>query len=103
MGVIGQIAVSPVGAYEIDSAQHPSGMIPMAMREHDALDDAEIEAELPGVALECVGLRPGVEQDRVRNAVAMRRDQARQAVIGAADALAGQNAHALAIKIGKLG
>ena len=78
-------------------------MIPMAMREHDAFDEAEIEAELPCIALECVSLRPGVEQNRVRYAVAMRGDQAGEAVIGAADALAGQNAHALAIEIGKLG
>ncbi len=78
-------------------------MVPMTMREHDALDDAKIDAELTRIAHEGVGLRPGIEQNGVSHAVAMGGDQARQAMIGAANALAGKNAHAFAIQIPKLG
>jgi hypothetical protein len=48
----------------------------MSMGQHDALDGAEINSKLTRIAFERVSFRPGVEQNRVREPAALRRDQA---------------------------
>jgi hypothetical protein len=101
MGVIGQVAVAPVGADHVDGRQHAAGMVPVPVRQHDGFNAGEIDAELARIALERVRLRPGIEQQGVRLPAAMGRDQAGQSVIGAADALAGKHAHSLALQIGE--
>ena len=99
MRVVGQIAIAPVGPDHVDGAQHAAGMIPMPVREHQRLDAGQIDAELPGVAFECVLLRAGVEEKRVGLAAALRRYQAGQPVVGATDAFAGKDPHAFAVQV----
>ena len=48
----------------------------MTMRQHDAFDHAEIDAEPRDVAFEGVVLRPGVKQHAVAVAAAVNRHEA---------------------------
>ena len=89
----------PSGPDQVDGAQHAAGVIPMAVREHHRVDDAEIDAKLKAVALERLRFGPGIEEDRVTRPAAMGGDQAGQSVRGATDACAGENAHSLAMQV----
>src|SRR5664280_3658900 len=71
--------------------RHCAGVVPMAMREHDAIDDSEIGAQTGGVALERIFLRAGIEQNAMTDSAAMRRHEARKAMRGAAQAFAGHH------------
>ena len=66
----------------------------MPVRQHDRVDDAEIDPQDPGVALEGRALRPRVEQQRARLPVHVRGDQQRQPVVRAADRPARDDVHA---------
>jgi hypothetical protein len=103
MDIERHVARGLTGAHEVERAQHAARMVPVAVRQHNRLDRSEVEAETLGVALERVGFRAGVEQHTVRALAAARRDQARKAVVGAADAAAAEYAHAVAAQPGELG
>jgi hypothetical protein len=63
-------------------------MIPVAVREDDALNHPEINTEPRGVALEDFLLWPCVEEDRVLALAAIGSDETRQTMSGTADTAA---------------
>jgi hypothetical protein len=60
----------------------------MPVRQNDCFDDTQIDAEPVSILLESGRLRPGVKQHRVGKRTAARRNEARKAVIGAANTFA---------------
>jgi hypothetical protein len=62
MGIERHLAAAVEAADLGEREQHRAGMIPMAMREHDGLDHAEIDAKPRHIALEGIILRARVEQ-----------------------------------------
>jgi len=61
MGEIGNPFCAVASADGIQGEQHGARMIPMAMGQHDAFDNAEIYAQTRRVSLERVILRTAVE------------------------------------------
>lgn len=72
MGVIRHIASSIAAADHTEREKHRARMVPVAMRQHDALDHAEINREARHVSLERIVLRAGVEQHGAAFSAAMR-------------------------------
>src|SRR5262249_2321469 len=95
------IAVVSFSADHVDRAQHSSRMIPVSMRKDDAFYDPEIQSEPVSISLERIGLRPGVEQDRMAGVSAIRSNQAGKPVTGTTDAPSRKNAHPFPVQIGK--
>jgi len=93
VGVIRNRSFFVAGANEIERLQHSSGMVPMSVGEHDALDQIEVQAEPARVALERISLRSTVEEYAVLHVSAGRRDQQRKAVARAAKRVTGQFPH----------
>jgi hypothetical protein len=76
MGIKRDASLAIAYADEVERAQHAAGMVPVSVRQHDRLDRGEIQRQAISVALERVGLGPGVEQHDVTLRAAPRRDQA---------------------------
>ncbi len=52
MCIVRNRPASIAAPHEVERFQHSSGMIPVSVGQHNALDDAQIDAEPPGIALE---------------------------------------------------
>ncbi len=59
----------------------------MAVRECQGLDPSEIEAHVPAIALEGIGIRARIEEHGAGFAVPMRRDRQAQPMVGRAERL----------------
>src|SRR5262245_7610602 len=95
MGVVGYgCAVIPV-PNELEGAQHGASMVPVAMREDDAFDGCEIGCKPGDVLLEHPVFAAGVEQKRAADGASARRDEAGEAVRGAAEAAPTEHPRAL--------
>ena len=84
MCIVRNRLASIAAPHEVERFQHSSGMIPVSVGQHNALDDAQIDTGPPGIALERIFLRPAVEKNRVAARSAGSRYKEGKAVTGAA-------------------
>ena len=89
MCIVRDRPASIAAANKVERLQHSSGMIPVSVGEHDALDDAQIDAQPPGIALERIFLRSAVEKNRVPARSPGSRYKEGKAVTGAAKRVTG--------------
>ena len=75
-------------AHRRDGGLEPTAVIPVAVRQHDGLDLAEVDAENGRILRQRRAGRTGVEQQRVSLALDVRGEEQRQAVVRATDHLA---------------
>ena len=80
-------------ADQLDGSEEPFGMVEMAVREHQGLDPPEIEAHVPAIALEGIGIRARIEEHGAGFAVPIRRDRQAQPMVGRAERLACELRH----------
>ena len=88
MRVIGHFAGAVPGTNAVECQAHRARMVPVTVRQHDALDLTEVGAEPRGIALEGIIFRSAVEQHSVPRIAARHRDHTRQSVYRAAEAAA---------------
>src|SRR5271154_2945317 len=103
MRVVRNVFSTIPATYQIERFEHPSGVIPMSMGEYDALYRAKVDTEASGIALECIFFRSRIEQHGMPEWPAVRGDQIREAVSGAAETVTGEFVHPVALKIREFG
>lgn len=98
MEVERHVARAVRGADHAERARDAARMVPVAVREHRGVDRAELDAEAGAVAFHRVIDGAAVEQHRPLPVRAVRGDDEGKAVIGAAEAPAREEAHALLLQ-----
>ncbi len=92
--VDGNVAAAVALPDHLQRPQHGAAVVPVPVRQDDAFDLSQVEAEPLDVALEHRFVRPGVEQQRPRAAAGPDGDRAGEPMRRAAQAAARQRPHA---------